>query len=99
MTVDECIRAYREVAQEAFTPKKTTFLPVSPAGAYSAKALESAIKKTVRAFCVMPECAAQRSQGLSSKEACQHGDLEFGSTACTKTYGSGEETRRMRFEH
>src|SRR5437773_6666845 len=87
MTVDECIRAYKEVAQQAFTPKRTTILPVSPAGAFSAKALESAIKTTVKKSCVEPECAARRSQGFPTTETCPHSEMEFRDGLCTKTYG------------
>ena len=86
MTVEECIRAYKEVAQQAFTPKRTTVLPFSPAGAYSAKALESAIKETVRTFCVASECATRRSNGHSTADTCPHSELEFRDTSCTKTY-------------
>lgn len=88
MTVDECIQAYKEVARQAFTPKRTTFLPASPAGAFSAKALEAAIKMMLRKFCVESECAARRSQGLSTTETCLHSDVAYRDTSCTKTYGS-----------
>lgn len=88
MTVDECIQAYKEVAQQAFTPKRTTFLPASPAGAFSAKALEAAIKMMLRKFCVESECAARRSQGLSTTETCLHSDVAYRDKTCTKTYGS-----------
>lgn len=85
MVVDECIRAYRKVAQQAFTPKRTTILPVSPSGAFSAKALEAAIKRTVRDFCVQPECVARRAQGPTPREACPHGEMTFRDGSCTKT--------------
>jgi hypothetical protein len=88
MTVDECIRAYREVAQQAFTPKRSTIFPAAPTGAFSAKALESAIKKTVRKFCVESECAARRSQDLSTTETCPHSEMEFRDRLCAKTYGA-----------
>jgi len=84
MTVAECIGAYKEVAQEAFTPKRTKF-PASPTGAFSAKALEAAIKKVVRKFCVELECATRRSQGLSTTELCLHSDVGYRDTSCTKT--------------
>lgn len=90
MTVDECIQAYKEVAQQAFTPKRTAFvprLPASPTGAFSAKALEAAIKKMLRKFCVESECAARRSQGLSTTETCLHSDVGYRHRSCTKTYG------------
>lgn len=89
MTVAECIRAYKEVAQQAFTPKRTTIFPASPAGAYSAKALESAIKKTVRKFCAASECATRRSEGHSTADTCPHSELEFCDPSCTKTYVPG----------
>jgi len=52
MTVNECIQAYKEVAQQAFTVKpKLPWVP-SPAGAFSATSLKAAIEKTVKKFCV-----------------------------------------------
>ena len=86
MTVDECIRAYREVAQQAFTLKKTGIFPASPHGAFSAKALEAAIKKAVRKFCAEPTCAARRIQDPSTSESCPHSETEFRHGSCTKTY-------------
>ena len=47
MSVDECIRAYKTMATKAFTPKKGISLPVRPTGAFSATALEVAIKSAV----------------------------------------------------
>ncbi|KAJ9130190.1 Acyl transferase/acyl hydrolase/lysophospholipase [Pleurostoma richardsiae] len=85
MTVDACIRAYRKVAQQAFTPKKAKIIPASPSGAFSAKALEAAIRQTVREFCVETACAARRAQGFSTAETCPHGEMEFRETSCTKT--------------
>ncbi|KAK0638483.1 acyl transferase/acyl hydrolase/lysophospholipase [Cercophora newfieldiana] len=85
MTATECVRAYTELAQQAFTPKKTTILPASPAGAYSAKALESAIMKAVRTYCVVPECSAKREKGQRTTETCPHSNLEFEDKTCTKT--------------
>jgi len=90
MTVDECLRAYKEVAQQAFTPKKPKLfrLPASPTGAFSATTLEDAIKKTVMAFCTHPNCASQANPGpkSQSQRTCEHGDLEFRDTTCVKTY-------------
>ncbi|KAF2968835.1 hypothetical protein GQX73_g4720 [Xylaria multiplex] len=85
MTVDECIRAYDTVAQTAFTPKRTSFIPGPPKGAYSAQALEGAIKQTVKKFCVESPCIEQRRQGQSTVESCPHEDAEFRKTSCTKT--------------
>ena len=89
MTVDECIQAYGKVAQQAFTPKRTNILPASPTGAFSAKALEAAIKQTVREFCVESECVARRSRGLSTAETCPHSEMEFRDRSCARTYAPG----------
>lgn len=85
MTVDECIRAYRKVAQQAFTPKRTSILPASPRGAFSAQALEEAIKETVREFCTDGECVTRRRQGHPTTGTCPHSNLAFRDQACTKT--------------
>jgi hypothetical protein len=86
MSVDECIRAYKTVAQQAFTPKKTRIFPASPSGAFSAKALEAAIRQTVRDFCTQPECVARRAQDRTTAETCPHGEIAFREGSCTKTY-------------
>jgi len=84
MSVEECIRAYKKVAEQAFTPKRQ-LLPASPSGAFSAKALEAAIKQTVRDFCARPECVAARSQNQTTP-ACPHSEIAFREASCTKTY-------------
>ncbi|KAJ5781110.1 hypothetical protein N7457_006270 [Penicillium paradoxum] len=84
MSVDECIRAYKKVARQAFTPKRNAILPARSKGAFSAQALEEAIKQTVRDFCTDKECVARRSEGLP-KGSCQHSNLPFRDQACTKT--------------
>ncbi|KAH8900639.1 FabD/lysophospholipase-like protein, partial [Thozetella sp. PMI_491] len=68
MTVDECIRAYKEVAQQAFTPKRTAILPARPTGAFSAKALEAAIKRTIKEHCINPGCVSRRNAGQNTTE-------------------------------
>ncbi|KAJ5169056.1 uncharacterized protein N7482_004650 [Penicillium canariense] len=85
MTVDECIRAYRQVAQQAFTPKRTSVLPPSPTGAFSAKALEDAMKSIVREYCTDIECVARRREGHATAKTCPHDDLIFRDQECTKT--------------
>lgn len=92
MSVDECIRAYKKVAQQAFTPKKTRVLPASPSGAFSAKALEAAIRQTVRDFCTQPECFARRGQVHTTPEACPHGEMAFRDRSCIKTYVGTSKT-------
>ncbi|KND93534.1 hypothetical protein TOPH_01531, partial [Tolypocladium ophioglossoides CBS 100239] len=85
MSVDECIRAYKKVAQQAFTPKRTSILPASPSGAFSATQLEAAIKKTVREFCVNPVCVDQRDRSKSTTDTCPHGEMEFRDSSCCDT--------------
>lgn len=96
MTVDECIRAYRNVAQQVFTSKRTAILPGRPSGAFSATALEEAIKQTIREYCVEAECVARRSQGKQTIESCKHSDMLFRDQTCTKTYVLDQIIRRKR---
>jgi hypothetical protein len=86
MTVDECIRAYRMVAQLAFTPKRTSILPGPPTGAFSAKALEAAIKQVIREYCVESECVSRRFQDRSTVGTCPHSEMIYRDASCTKTY-------------
>ncbi|KAK4869137.1 hypothetical protein LT330_006137 [Penicillium expansum] len=76
MTVDECIRAYRKVAERAFTPKAHAIIPARPDGAFSARALEEAIKQTVTEFCTNRECVSRRRNSPSGTR-CEHSDLPF----------------------
>ncbi|KAL0938197.1 phosphorylase superfamily protein [Colletotrichum truncatum] len=85
MTVDECIREYRDVAQKAFTPKRKSILPASPSGVFSATALENAIKSTCRKFCPEEVCAARRQQSKPRTGTCPHGEMKFRDGTCTKT--------------
>ncbi|KXG45220.1 Acyl transferase/acyl hydrolase/lysophospholipase [Penicillium griseofulvum] len=85
MTVDECIRAYRQVAEQAFTPKRTSILPASPTGAFSAKALENAMKQIVREYCTNVECVTRRRQGHATVTTCPHSNMVFRDDTCTKT--------------
>jgi hypothetical protein len=64
-------------------------LPASPTGAFSAKALEAAIKQTVRGFCVESECVTRRSRGLSTAGTCPHSEMEFRDRSCARTYAPG----------
>ncbi|KAI7764856.1 hypothetical protein LZL87_013839 [Fusarium oxysporum] len=85
MTVDECIRAYKKVAQQAFTPKRRSIFPAPPSGAFSATQLESAIKGTIREHCVNPQCVERRRRDTMASEACMHEEMEFRDASCTKT--------------
>ncbi|KOS47673.1 hypothetical protein ACN38_g1342 [Penicillium nordicum] len=84
MTVDECLQAYLKVAEHAFTPKAHAIIPARPRGAFSAHALEEAIKQVVTEFCTEKECVNRRRNGLSTTP-CQHSDLPFRQPTCTKT--------------
>ncbi|KAM0283970.1 hypothetical protein ACHAO9_009499 [Fusarium lateritium] len=85
MTVDECIRAYKKVAQQAFTPKARAIIPGRPNGAFSATQLEAAIKLTVREHCINPMCLEQRERGEPTTESCPHDDMHFRGESSTKT--------------
>jgi hypothetical protein len=87
MTVEACIQAYRAMAQEAFTPKRSAILPAAPTGAYSATALEGAIKRVVREHCDDPSCITRRQSHPtgSTVNACPHGEMLFRHAGCTKT--------------
>jgi hypothetical protein len=85
MTVEECLIAYRQLAEKAFTPKRGLQFPASPKGAFSATKLEDAIKETVRKFCTDGECIARRRYGQSTTKKCPHSDLAFRDQSCTKT--------------
>ena len=86
MTVDECIRAYENVGRAAFTPKWTPLPIAPPKGAFSATALEGAIKRVVREHCTEPTCITQRSQGRPTADTCPHEDLKLRDAKCKKTY-------------
>ncbi|KAI0596402.1 acyl transferase/acyl hydrolase/lysophospholipase [Biscogniauxia sp. FL1348] len=77
MTVDDCIEVYKNVAQKSFTPKLRFPVPCSPRGAYSAKALEMAIKEVVKAQCKDTKCAIEKK--------CSHEDGPFRDGTCVKT--------------
>ncbi|KAI0183055.1 hypothetical protein EV127DRAFT_33888 [Xylaria flabelliformis] len=85
MTVDECIRAYEDVGRAAFTPKRRLPSIAPPKGAFSAKALEAAVKKVIKDKCTEKQCVAQRSQGQPTVDTCPHEDLMLRDTTCTKT--------------
>ncbi|KAI0866531.1 acyl transferase/acyl hydrolase/lysophospholipase [Xylaria cubensis] len=85
MTVDACIKAYRKVATQAFTPKFGRMFPASPRGAFSSKALESAMKQVIRENCVEKRCREQRSQGIPTGQTCPHEGMEFYNDSSTKT--------------
>lgn len=85
MTVDDCIRAYKKVAQQAFTPKPWAIIPGRPNGAFSATQLEAAIKQTVREYCINSACLEQRKHGEPTAESCPHEDMHFRGESSTKT--------------
>lgn len=76
MSVDQCLRAYKKMAEKAFTLKWGLHLPASPSGAFSATALEEAIKVVIREQCQVERC---KSNG------CQHGGTVFRDKECCRT--------------
>jgi hypothetical protein len=51
MSVDECIWAYKKVAEKAFIPRARWQFPARPTGTFSATALESAINEVIADQC------------------------------------------------
>ncbi|KAL1992613.1 hypothetical protein VTN49DRAFT_4645 [Thermomyces lanuginosus] len=87
MTIDDCIKEYREFARQAFTPKSW---PKSASTAtlestFSAKRLEGAIKSMIRKFCPEEECKSRRKRNLSTTQTCPHENMRFRDKTCTKT--------------
>ncbi|KAL1974583.1 hypothetical protein VTN31DRAFT_4787 [Thermomyces dupontii] len=85
MTVDECIRAYRKVAQQAFIRKSSSLFPARHSGAFSARALEDAIKQVIREFCPEPDCIARRRRGQPTIDTCPHSNTVFRHQECVRT--------------
>lgn len=78
MSVEDCIKTYRSFAERAFTPKRRILsLPASPNGAYSALALEIAMKDVVKTQC--------RNINCTNLQTCTHGDEPFQDDSCVKT--------------
>ena len=78
MSADKCFRAYKTLAESAFTLRKDSFfhLPARPTGAISATALEEAIKTVVVEQCRKGVCD---SGNLSAAE------MFFRDETCCKT--------------
>jgi patatin-like phospholipase/acyl hydrolase len=76
MSVDECIRAYKKVAEKAFTPRARWQLPGRPTGAFSASALEDAIKQVIE---------DQFKEEACRDGSCQHTGKLFRDGACCNT--------------
>ncbi|KAL2887391.1 pyruvate kinase [Ceratocystis lukuohia] len=85
MTVDQCIRAYKRLAQTAFAQKHEISLPESSPYAFSAENLENAIKQAIRENCVSPTCREQPSMGIPTANTCEHENLHFYDESSTKT--------------
>lgn len=91
MSVNACIRAYRSLAEKAFTPKHWISLPSSPKGNYSATALEDAIKHVIREQCQEKECLAQRQKDPAKVLSCTHSEKLFRAGNCCKTYVANDK--------
>ncbi|CAI7601639.1 unnamed protein product [Penicillium glandicola] len=85
MTVDECIRAYGKLAAQAFTPKPVSFLPTPAKPAFSAKALEDAMKQIVTEYCMDIECVTRRRKYDTTVDTCPHSNMAFQDHTCKKT--------------
>ncbi|KAL2885340.1 putative acyl transferase acyl hydrolase lysophospholipase [Ceratocystis lukuohia] len=89
MTVDQSIRAYKKLAETAFTEKRRMRLPGSSSSVFSGQNLEHAIKQAIRENCVSPGCIERRNMGISGANTCGHEDMPFYDDAlCTKTFSS-----------
>ena len=86
MSVDACTRAYRTLAEKAFTLKGWLQLPASPRGAYSASALEDAIKQVIQEQCQQEQCQPRQQKDPSKTKACVHINQLFRDTTCCKTF-------------
>jgi len=76
MSVDECIRAYKKVARQAFTPRAIWSAPARPTGNFSASGLEAAIKLVIADPCKEEACR---------DSPCQHIGKLFRDGACCNT--------------
>ena len=76
MSVDECLRAYKILAGSAFTRDSFFHLPARPTGAFSATALEEAIKTVVFEQCI---------KGVCNSGNCSAADLPFRDETFCKT--------------
>ena len=70
----------------AFTPKRKLLTIAPSEDAFSATALEGALKQVVREHCTEPARIMQRSQGRPTADTCPHEDLRLRHVTCTKTY-------------
>lgn len=75
MSVDACLRAYKKMAEKAFTPK-WAIIPARPGGAFSAKALEEAVKEVIKDQCENEHCKLN---------GCDHDGKLFRDQECCKT--------------
>ncbi|KAL1890817.1 hypothetical protein Cpir12675_005213 [Ceratocystis pirilliformis] len=95
MTVDQCIRTYKSLAETAFTPKWPGLARAARSSTFSATKLESAIKQVIRANCPEPKCVAYRNTNSPTTDNCPHEDLQFNDESCTKTVISAITTANV----
>ena len=74
MSVNECILAYKKMAERAFMAGLQ--LPARPTGAFSARAFEDAIKQVIVDQCKEETC---------HNRPCQHADKLFRDGTCCNT--------------
>ncbi|KFA75735.1 hypothetical protein S40288_04987 [Stachybotrys chartarum IBT 40288] len=84
MRVDECIQAYEEVAEQAFSARPF-YVPGLSSSKYSSTSLEKAFDHVVRQYCDDAVCKKQRNKGKAVVDNCPHSGMQLRNAACTKT--------------
>ncbi|KFA55131.1 hypothetical protein S40293_08680 [Stachybotrys chartarum IBT 40293] len=84
MRVDECIQAYEEVAEQAFSARPF-YVPGLSSSKYSSTSLEKAFDHVVRQYCDDAICKKQRNKGKAVVDNCPHSGMQLRNAACTKT--------------
>ncbi|KAL2890352.1 Acyl transferase/acyl hydrolase/lysophospholipase [Ceratocystis lukuohia] len=64
MTVDQCIRTYKKLAETAFTPKRLKLI-LGSSDTLSATNLEDAVKRIIREHCVEPKQSCTKTAVLA----------------------------------
>ncbi|KAL2885800.1 Vegetative incompatibility protein HET-E-1 [Ceratocystis lukuohia] len=83
MTVDQSIKAYKELANTVFSLEPTNLSTPSPDARL--EKLESAIKKIIRENCSDHQCIARQAGDSLETHICLHEDMLFKDEHCTKT--------------
>ncbi|KAL1994544.1 hypothetical protein VTN49DRAFT_2014 [Thermomyces lanuginosus] len=100
MTIDECIKEYRDFARQAFTAKSTLKSKVKIASIFTPRLASDASisvlsgvlchgprechEVIIKEFFVEEQCKRRRDQGESTAETCPHEGMPFQDRTCTK---------------